>query len=120
MSGWWPPGRWWASSRGRLGERFVVLAGLLIFVGAVYVAVVIVVGAFLNRSGVPSSLLSVVATAIVAVGFEPARRRLQTWATSFRVVRTRCPMTCSPISRWTVVRRRRTHRGGWRKFLRPG
>ena len=80
MSGWWPPGRWWSSSRGRLREHFVVLAGLLVFVGAVYVAVVIVVGEFLNRSDVPSPLLSVVATAIVAVGFEPARRRLQAWA----------------------------------------
>ena len=80
MSGWWPRGRWRSSSRGRLREHLLVLAGLVAFVGAVYVAVVIVVGLFVGRSDAPSPLLSVAATAIVAVGFEPVRRRLQAWA----------------------------------------
>ena len=80
MSGWWPRGRWRSSLRGRLRERLLVLTGLVAFVGAVYVAVVIVVGLLVGSSDAPSPLLSVVATAIVAVGFEPVRRRLQAWA----------------------------------------
>ena len=80
MSGWWPRGRWRSSSRGRLREHLVVLAGLVAFVGAVYIAIVIVVGLFAGRSDAPSPLLSVAATAIVAVGFEPARKRLRAWA----------------------------------------
>jgi signal transduction histidine kinase len=56
-----------------------VLAGLVAFVGTVYVAVVIVVGLLVGRSDAPSPLLSVAATAIVAVGFEPVQRRLQAW-----------------------------------------
>ena len=80
MSGWWPRGRWRSFSRGRLREHLLVLAGLVAFVGAVYVAVVIVVGLLVGRSDAPSPLLSVAATAIVAVGFEPVRRRLRAWA----------------------------------------
>ena len=38
------------------------------------------VGLFVGRSDAPSPLLSVAATAIVAVGFEPVRRRLRVWA----------------------------------------
>ena len=80
MSGWWPRGRWRSSVRGRLREHLLVLAGLVAYVGAVYIAVVVVVGLFLGRSDAPSVLLSVAATAVVAVGFEPARRRLRAWA----------------------------------------
>ena len=80
MSGWWPPGRWRWSVRGRLREHLLVLAGLVAYVGAVYIAVVVVVGLFLGRSDTPSVLLSVAATAVVAVGFEPVRRRLRAWA----------------------------------------
>jgi len=80
MSGWWPRGRWMSFARGRLPEHLLVLAGLITYVGAVYVTVVVVVGMFLGRSDAPSVLLSVVATAVVAVGFEPVRRRLWAWA----------------------------------------
>jgi signal transduction histidine kinase len=80
MSGWWPRGRWRSLTRGQLQEHLLVLAGLVAFVGAVYVAVVIVLGLFVGRSDAPSPLLSVAATAIVAVGFEPVRRRLLAWA----------------------------------------
>jgi signal transduction histidine kinase len=80
MSGWWPPGRWPSSFRGRLREHLLVLAGLVGFVGAVYVAVVIVLGVLVGRSDAPSLLLSVAATAVVAVGFESARNRLRAWA----------------------------------------
>ena len=85
MSGWWPRGRWRSSSRGHLREHLLVLAGLVAFVGAVYVAVVIVVGLLVGRSDAPSPLLSVAATAIVAVGFEPVRRRLRRGRTACRV-----------------------------------
>ena len=77
MSGIWPRGRWWSSTRGRLREQLFVLAGLAAFVAAVYVVVVIIVGLLVGRSETPSPLLSVAATAIVAVGFEPVRRRLR-------------------------------------------
>ena len=40
----------------------------------------VVGGRLLGSSDAPSTLLSVVATVIVAVGFEPVRRRLRTWA----------------------------------------
>jgi signal transduction histidine kinase len=80
MSGWWLRGRWRSSARGRLRDHLLVLAGLAAFVGAVYVAVVIVVGLLVGHSNAPSPLLSVAATAIVAVGFEPVRRRVQTLA----------------------------------------
>jgi signal transduction histidine kinase len=80
MSGWWPRGRWQSSARGRLQGHLVVLVGLVAFVGAVYVAVVIVGGLLVGSSDAPSPLLSVVATALVAVGLEPVRRRLQGWA----------------------------------------
>jgi len=53
MSGWWPPGRWPSSFRGRLREHLLVLAGLVGFVGAVYVAVVIVLGVLVGRSDAP-------------------------------------------------------------------
>jgi signal transduction histidine kinase len=80
MSGWWPRGRWRSSALGRLPEHLLVLAGLVAYVGAIYVAVVVVGGLLLGRSDTPSVLLSVAATAIVAVGFEPVRRRLRAWA----------------------------------------
>lgn len=80
MGGRWPRGRWWSSTRGRLPEQLFVLAGLAAFVGSVYVVFVIIVGLLVGRSEAPSTLLSVAATAIVAVGFEPARRSLRTAA----------------------------------------
>jgi signal transduction histidine kinase len=58
----------------------VVLAGLVTFVGGVYVVVVIVVGLIVGRSDSPSTPLSVLATAVVAVGFERARGTLRGWA----------------------------------------
>ena len=79
MSGWWPRGRWRTFARAPLREHLLVLTGLVAFVGVVYVAVVVAVGGLVGRSDAPSPLLSVVATAIVAVGFEPVRRRLQAW-----------------------------------------
>lgn len=80
MSAWPPRGRRRSFVRGRLPERVLVLAGLIAYVGAVYLAIVVGAGRVLGRSDAPSILLSVMATAIVAVGFEPVRQRLLTWA----------------------------------------
>ena len=80
MSGGSPRGRWRSSIRGRSREHLLVLAGLVAFVGAVYVVVVIVGGRIVGGPDAPSMLLSVTATAVVAVGFEPARRKLEGWA----------------------------------------
>ncbi len=55
---------WW--------HRLLVLAGLAGFVGSVYVVVVLGGGALIGRTESPSLLLSVLATATVAVLFNPA------------------------------------------------
>lgn len=56
-----------------------MLAGLVVFVGAVYLVVVVLAGHLVGHSDEPSTLLSVVATVIVGVGFEPVRRMLRNW-----------------------------------------
>jgi signal transduction histidine kinase len=56
------------------------VAGLTVFVVAVYVAVVVGGGAVLGRTSTPSLPLSVVATAVVALGFERVRRWTQAGA----------------------------------------
>ncbi|MFI6830007.1 sensor histidine kinase [Kribbella sp. NPDC050241] len=78
MSGWWPPGR--RPTRRHLWGDLLVLAGLMVFVGGVYLVVVVLVGRFVGRSHSPSPALSVLATIIVGVGFEPVRRTLRGWA----------------------------------------
>ena len=55
---------WW--------NRALVLAGLAGFVSSVYVVVVVGGGALIGRTESPSLLLSVIATALVAVLFTPA------------------------------------------------
>jgi signal transduction histidine kinase len=55
----------------------LVLAGLTAFVVAVYAVVVIGVGALVGRTSSPSLVLSVVATAIVAVAFDPVQTMLE-------------------------------------------
>ncbi|HET6989199.1 MAG TPA: histidine kinase [Kribbella sp.] len=59
-----------------------MLAGLVVFVGTVYLVVVVLAGQLVGRSHSPSTLLSVLATVIVGVGFEPVRRKLRSWANS--------------------------------------
>ena len=66
----------------RLGPRrdrraaLLVLGGLVTFVAGVYTVVVVVGGALIGRTSSPHLGLSVLATAIVALAFEPARERL--------------------------------------------
>ena len=54
-------------------DKTLVYGGLAAFITAVYVVVVVVVGAFIGATEV----LSLVATAIVAVAFQPMRLRVQ-------------------------------------------
>jgi len=60
-------------------SRTLVYGMLAGFIAAVYVLVVVVVGGLLG-SGTGNLVLALVAMALVAVTFEPARRRVQGWA----------------------------------------
>ena len=59
------------------GLRLLTAAAMVVFVVLVYVVVVLGAGAFLGRTGTPSLWLSVLATAIVAIAFEPVRTKVQ-------------------------------------------
>lgn len=58
-------------------SRTFVYGSLALFIGVVYVGVVIVVGSLVGSRDEPNALLSVAATALVAVAFQPVRRRLE-------------------------------------------
>ena len=58
-------------------SRAVVYGSLAVFITAIYVGIAVGVGEFLGGGGKPNLALSIVATAIVAVGFQPLRERLQ-------------------------------------------
>jgi signal transduction histidine kinase len=58
-------------------ERVVVLFGLAAFVLVVYLVVVLGGGALVGRTDSPDLTLSVLATVIVALGFEPVQHRLE-------------------------------------------
>jgi signal transduction histidine kinase len=58
-------------------NRTLVYGALAAFITAVYVAIVVGVGALIGAGGKPNLVLSIVATAIVAVAFQPVRERLQ-------------------------------------------
>jgi signal transduction histidine kinase len=68
---------WKRGSRPEAGPAALVLLGMALFVTAVYVAVVRVGGALIGHTESPHLGLAVLATAIVALGFEPVRRRLR-------------------------------------------
>ena len=58
-------------------NRSLVFGALAVFITAVYVAVVVGIGRLVGAGDRPNLALSVAATAIVAVAFEPVRSRLQ-------------------------------------------
>jgi signal transduction histidine kinase len=58
-------------------NRTLVYGALALFITAVYVAIVVGVGSLIGSGGRPNLALSIVATAIVAVAFQPVRERLQ-------------------------------------------
>ncbi|MGH8971373.1 MAG: hypothetical protein ACRDV1_15645, partial [Actinomycetes bacterium] len=80
-------------------ERLVVLAGLAGFVVGVYVVVVLGGGALIGRTDSPSVPLSVLATAIVALGFGPVQARLERAATD--LVRGGTPTPYDVLSRFS-------------------
>jgi signal transduction histidine kinase len=61
-------------------RRTVVYAALAVFITAVYVILVVGVGALVDSHGKPNLGLSIAATAIVAVAFQPVRERVQRFA----------------------------------------
>ena len=71
----------------RLGRRShrevlavaVVLGGLVGFVVLTYVVVVVGVGALVGATSSPHLGLSVLATAVVALGFDPVQTRPWSW-----------------------------------------
>jgi signal transduction histidine kinase len=58
-------------------SRTLVYGALAAFITAVYVGIVVGVGTLIGSGGQPNLALSIVATAIVAVAFQPVRERLQ-------------------------------------------
>ncbi len=58
-------------------SRTIVYGSLAVFITAVYVSIAVGIGTLVGSGGKPNLGLSIVATAIVAVGFQPARERLQ-------------------------------------------
>ena len=58
-------------------SRTLVYGSLAVFITAVYVGVVVGIGTLIGSGGQPNLVLSIVATAIVAVAFQPVRERLQ-------------------------------------------
>ncbi len=58
-------------------SRTLLVAGLAGFITVTYVAIVVGVGSLVGRGDEPNLVLSVAATALVAVAFQPVRRRLR-------------------------------------------
>jgi signal transduction histidine kinase len=58
-------------------SRTLVYGSLAAFITAVYVSIVVGIGTLVGSGGKPNLALSIVATAIVAVAFQPVRERLQ-------------------------------------------
>lgn len=58
-------------------SRTLVFGSLAVFITVVYIGVAVGIGDLVGSGGQPNLALSILATAIVAVGFEPLRERLQ-------------------------------------------
>ena len=58
-------------------SRTLVYASLAVFITAVYIGIAVGIGALIGGGGKPNLGLSILATAIVAVGFQPVRERMQ-------------------------------------------
>jgi signal transduction histidine kinase len=58
-------------------SRTLVYGALAVFITAVYVGIAVGIGALIGGGGKPNLGLSILATAIVAVGFQPMRERVQ-------------------------------------------
>jgi signal transduction histidine kinase len=73
-------GRLRRRSRREWSVAVLVLAGLTMFVVLVYVVIVLGGGSLIGRTSSPSVPLSVLATAVVALAFEPVQAKLETFA----------------------------------------
>ena len=58
-------------------SRTLVYGALAAFITAVYVGIVVGVGTLVGSGGQPNLVLTIIATAVVAVAFQPVRERLQ-------------------------------------------
>jgi signal transduction histidine kinase len=58
-------------------SRTLVYGSLAVFITAVYVGIAVGIGALVGGGGKPNLALSILATAIVAIGFQPVRERMQ-------------------------------------------
>ncbi len=58
-------------------SRTLVYGSLAVFITAVYVGIAVGVGSLVGSGGKPNLVLSILATAIVAIGFQPVRERFQ-------------------------------------------
>jgi signal transduction histidine kinase len=61
-------------------NRALVYGTLAVFITAVYVAIVVGIGRLVGSGNRPNLALSIVATAVVAVAFQPVRERVQRFA----------------------------------------
>ncbi len=61
-------------------NRALVFSALGLFITVVYVSIVVGVGQLVGQGDDPDLALSLLATAVVAVAFQPLRRRVQHWA----------------------------------------
>jgi signal transduction histidine kinase len=61
-------------------NKSLVFATLAVFITAVYVGIVVGIGTLAGSADEPNLTLSIIATAIVAVAFQPARERIQRFA----------------------------------------
>jgi signal transduction histidine kinase len=64
-------------------NKSVVLAALAVFITGVYVGIVVGIGSLLGAAGQPNLTLSILATAVVAVAFQPVRDWVQSFANRF-------------------------------------
>jgi signal transduction histidine kinase len=58
-------------------SRSIVYGSLAVFITAVYVGIAVGMGTLVGSGGKPNLALSILATAIVAIGFQPVRERIQ-------------------------------------------
>ena len=61
-------------------NKTVVFGGLAAFITAVYVAIVVGIGSAIGQGSKPNLVLSIFATGVVAVAFQPVRERVQRFA----------------------------------------
>jgi signal transduction histidine kinase len=61
-------------------NKTVVYGALAAFITGVYVAIVVGVGSLVGRGGQPNVALSILATGVVAIAFQPVRERVQRFA----------------------------------------